>query len=203
MRDRSASPPAGSAQGTAAGSNETGPTPICPSCVVQDPRLRLCPVHAAQGAAETAMQQELRAYLDTLAIDSHNIGDIRRSLFVPWESAWNALVRDETAERERPAASVPSPSGAEDAWMWIPTDGCECPACEFVRLRQPVASPPPPAVPVAPEKKNEILELVIQLRSRLASVIDLNDAAECAVFDRLLDRLRDAALSSPSIPSEK
>ena len=30
----------------------------------------------------------------------NNIGDIRRSLFVPWESQWNGWVRDETASRE-------------------------------------------------------------------------------------------------------
>ena len=48
---------------------------------------------------------ELRAYLDTLTITGDNIGDIRRSLFVPWESAWNGWVRDETAARERPSSS--------------------------------------------------------------------------------------------------
>lgn len=54
---------------------------------------------------------ELRAWLDTVAITSDNIGDIRRSLFFPWDSKWNAAVRDETAEREnRPLP--PPPSGA-------------------------------------------------------------------------------------------
>jgi hypothetical protein len=43
---------------------------------------------------------EMRAYLDTLRITGHNIGDIRRSLFVPWDSLWNGWVRDETAARE-------------------------------------------------------------------------------------------------------
>ena len=43
---------------------------------------------------------ELRVYLNTLTITSENIGDIRRSLFFPWDSAWNEMVRDETAARE-------------------------------------------------------------------------------------------------------
>lgn len=46
------------------------------------------------------MKQELSTYLDTLEITSENVGDIRRSIFVPWDSEWNALVRDETAKRE-------------------------------------------------------------------------------------------------------
>lgn len=46
------------------------------------------------------MKQELVKYLDSLTITSENIGDIRRSCFVPWDSEWNGLVRDLTAERE-------------------------------------------------------------------------------------------------------
>lgn len=45
---------------------------------------------------------ELRAYLDTLTITSDNIGQIRASCFVPWDSSWNGLVRDMTAMRETP-----------------------------------------------------------------------------------------------------
>lgn len=43
---------------------------------------------------------ELKKYLDSIVITSDNIGSIRYSLFVPWPSAWNAAVRDETAARE-------------------------------------------------------------------------------------------------------
>jgi hypothetical protein len=50
------------------------------------------------------LRQELRVYLDTLTITGDNIGDIRRQCFVPWDSAWNAWVRDETASRELRAA---------------------------------------------------------------------------------------------------
>ena len=44
--------------------------------------------------------KELSTYLDTLFITGDNIGQIRASLFMPWESEWNGLVRDETARRE-------------------------------------------------------------------------------------------------------
>lgn len=43
---------------------------------------------------------ELRAWLDKQTITSDNIGDIRRSLFMPWDSLWNGWVRDDTATRE-------------------------------------------------------------------------------------------------------
>ena len=46
------------------------------------------------------MVMELRRWLDEQTITSDNIGDIRRRCFMPFPSAWNALVRDETAERE-------------------------------------------------------------------------------------------------------
>lgn len=46
------------------------------------------------------LKRELSAYLDQCVITSENIGDIRWSLFVPWDSAWNGIVRDETASRE-------------------------------------------------------------------------------------------------------
>jgi len=47
------------------------------------------------------MPSELRAWLDQKTITSENIGDIRRQCFMPWGSGWNALVRDETAAREK------------------------------------------------------------------------------------------------------
>lgn len=46
------------------------------------------------------MGTELRVWLDHQVINSDNIGAIRRRCFVPWDSAWNELVRNETAERE-------------------------------------------------------------------------------------------------------
>lgn len=48
----------------------------------------------------TNLEQELKIWLDTQKITSENIGSIRRSLFVPWDSKWNGIVRDETAQRE-------------------------------------------------------------------------------------------------------
>lgn len=61
----------------------------------------------------TELIAELTAYLDSVEITCANIGDIRRSLFVPWKSEWNGLVRYETAQREKhvdteaPAANQP------------------------------------------------------------------------------------------------
>lgn len=46
------------------------------------------------------LKKELIAWLEEQHITSENIGYIRRQCFVPWESQWNALVRDETAARE-------------------------------------------------------------------------------------------------------
>lgn len=56
----------------------------------------------------TTFRRELRNYLDTLKIDGDNIGEIRRSLFVPWDSSWNGIVRDETALRENPTTDQPA-----------------------------------------------------------------------------------------------
>ena len=57
--------------------------------------------HGLLGDRDAELRQELRAYLDTLGvITGDNIGDIRRSLFMPWGSQWNGWVRDETASRE-------------------------------------------------------------------------------------------------------
>jgi hypothetical protein len=44
---------------------------------------------------------ELRQWLDSQDIHGDNIGSIRRQCFLPWDSPWNALVRDETAKREK------------------------------------------------------------------------------------------------------
>lgn len=44
--------------------------------------------------------RELRVYLDSLDITSGNIGSLRRRLMMPWDTLWNGIVRDETAQRE-------------------------------------------------------------------------------------------------------
>lgn len=44
---------------------------------------------------------ELRSWLDLQDIDGDTIGSIRRACFVPWDSKWNSIVRDETAKREK------------------------------------------------------------------------------------------------------
>jgi hypothetical protein len=49
------------------------------------------------------LKKELIAFLDdksTPPITRKNIGKIRRRLFMPWNSEWNAIVREETAARE-------------------------------------------------------------------------------------------------------
>ena len=46
------------------------------------------------------LQDELTNYLDTLIITSENIGEIRRSCFMPFDSSWNMFVREATAARE-------------------------------------------------------------------------------------------------------
>lgn len=52
---------------------------------------------------------ELLNWLDAQNITSENIGTIRRRCFMPWDSRWNSIVRDETAKRENTKLS-PSPS---------------------------------------------------------------------------------------------
>lgn len=48
----------------------------------------------------TALIEELKLWLDKQVITSNTIGNIRRQCFVPWDSQWNGVVRDETASRE-------------------------------------------------------------------------------------------------------
>ncbi len=48
----------------------------------------------------TYLEEELKLYLQGIKITSNDIGDIRRRLFVPWDSKWNGLVRILTAELE-------------------------------------------------------------------------------------------------------
>lgn len=46
------------------------------------------------------LRKELIEWLSEQFVVSSNIGDIRRRLFVPWNSDWNTIVREETAKRE-------------------------------------------------------------------------------------------------------
>ena len=57
-------------------------------------------------ALEPFMFTELRHWLDRQVITSETIGDIRRRLFVPWDSKWNGIVRDETAARENKQPAI-------------------------------------------------------------------------------------------------
>lgn len=50
---------------------------------------------------------EMRAWLDTQNINGSTIGEIRRRLFMPFDSEWNGIVRDETAAREKPTPELP------------------------------------------------------------------------------------------------
>lgn len=45
---------------------------------------------------------QLRHYLDSKTIDRDNIGAFRERLFMPFNTVWNSIVRDETAKREVP-----------------------------------------------------------------------------------------------------
>lgn len=60
--------------------------------------LKLADVHITD--LNDNLAQELRKWLDQQEITGENIGTIRGRCFVPWESDWNAVVRDETALRE-------------------------------------------------------------------------------------------------------
>lgn len=92
------------------------------------------------------LQNELTRYLDTLTIHSDNIGDIRRSCFVPWESAWNGIVRDETAAREVTAAPSPAPSADAERYSGH-VRNCSCPQGVW---RAPCEEPPAAADAPAP-----------------------------------------------------
>ncbi len=47
------------------------------------------------------LRDELRRYLSTMVVHRDNIGRIRCDLFMPFDSVWNGLVRDETAAVEQ------------------------------------------------------------------------------------------------------
>jgi hypothetical protein len=84
--------------------------------------------HSAYGGQ---LALELRSWLDQQTITSKNIGIIRRSLFVPWGSSWNALVRDETAERENKPPNADTRGGERPAPYfesseWHLSNGTRC-----------------------------------------------------------------------------
>lgn len=49
------------------------------------------------------LKRELKLWLDRQTITPENIGEIRSACMVPWDSEWNAFVRDQTALREKPS----------------------------------------------------------------------------------------------------
>lgn len=55
------------------------------------------------------MRSDLFNYLDGLDITSDNIADIRKSLCLPFDCKWNAIVRDQTAAREVAIAAKEKP----------------------------------------------------------------------------------------------
>lgn len=62
--------------------------------------LRAAKDHLQQQSSENEDTAGLRDWLDTQTITSDNIGSIRRECFMPFDCKWNAIVREETAERE-------------------------------------------------------------------------------------------------------
>ncbi len=57
---------------------------------------------------ERELHLDMIAYLEGIAVTSENIGNIRRSLFMPFECKWNGYVRDATAAYEN-KSSQPAP----------------------------------------------------------------------------------------------
>lgn len=98
----------------------------CPECGGQHERtgartdcIRHWKLRAIQSENTVAVEKhyggilgaELRQWLNAQDINGDTIGTIRRQCFVPWDSSWNALVRDETAEREKSANAKLNGSG--------------------------------------------------------------------------------------------
>lgn len=61
---------------------------------------------------------ELFNYLDQQEITSTNIGDIRRECFMPWDSRWNGIVREQTAAREREIDPLESEAVNNELRRW-------------------------------------------------------------------------------------
>ena len=79
-------------------SSGVGTAPPEPPCILVD--------------RDADVRRELRAYLDGLTITSDNIGEIRRSLLMPFDWQWNGWVREDTADRENKSAARLVPDGA-------------------------------------------------------------------------------------------
>lgn len=90
----------------------------CPECGGQHERtgartdcIRHWKLRAIQAENTVAVEKhyggilgsELRQWLNAQDINGDSIGTIRRQCFMPWDSSWNSLVREETAEREKSA----------------------------------------------------------------------------------------------------
>jgi hypothetical protein len=69
-------------------------------------------------------------YINTLVITSDNVGDIRRSLFMPYDCKWNGWIRDMTAELENKSSTAASPLRTAP-----PEEMCRC---EHGRDRHPL-----------------------------------------------------------------
>lgn len=63
----------------------------------------------------TELRRELCRWLDHQHVTTANIGALRRACSVPWDSAWNQIVRIETGEREnKPPRFTPAEKPAND-----------------------------------------------------------------------------------------
>jgi hypothetical protein len=67
------------------------------------------PAPTAEPEPPAKVKQAVFLYLNTLVITSDNIGDIRRSLFMPFDCKWNGWVRDMTAELENKSSAPAAP----------------------------------------------------------------------------------------------
>ena len=86
------------------------------------------------------MIDQLCQWLNSQTINGDTIGNIRRQCFMPFDCAWNGIVRDETAKRE---VSIP-PASADKAQEKPRTtleEGCMC--C-FINCNCPVHGNEPP-----------------------------------------------------------
>jgi hypothetical protein len=96
-------------------------------------------LQAAAPPAPTAeppakVKQAVFLYLNTLVITSDNIGDIRRSLFMPFDCKWNGWVRDMTAELENKSSCAAPPErvseGKEPVLSVTAWRSVSCPNCD-------------------------------------------------------------------------
>lgn len=82
------------------------------------------------------LKTELITWLESQRIDGNNIGDIRRRCFMPWNSKWNAIVRDETAAREQSTEELSTintqgkPAATPEGWPCQHTDAVATEGCK-------------------------------------------------------------------------